>query len=163
MHLKLSGFSSGVYGFSSGPRALALGSRAVSLALGRSLYFSFAVLGFSSGSWALAVRSWPLGFGALALVLSSWTVALGSWQVFGFSSDLLRRLGLSGGISAHRTFGPSERRYDGTTVRRNDARDGGRFSAPHRAYLGFVCISPSIYIVFLPWTSGFLWPENGSD
>ena len=135
MHLKLLGLRSGILAFTSGSRALTLGSRAVSLALGRSLYFSFAVLGFCSGSWALAVRSWPLGFGFSPELLdcSSGVLGFNSSEVFGFSSDLLRRLGLSGGISAHRTFGPSKRRYDGTTVRRNDARDGGRFSAPHRA------------------------------
>ena len=109
------GFSFGVLGFSSG-------GWAVSLALGRSLYFSFAVLGFSSGSWALAVRSWPLGFGFSPELLdcSFGVLDFISSEVFGFSSDLLRRLGLSIGIAAHRNFCTSERRCDGTTVRRND-------------------------------------------
>ena len=79
---------------------------------------------------------------------SSAVLGFNSSEVFGISSDLLRRLGLSGGISAHRNFGPSERRYDGTTVRRNDARDGGRFSAPHRA--------SSIYIYILDARRGAL-------
>ena len=74
----------------------------------------------------------------MGLVLSCWTVALRSWasalrKSSASGSDLLRRLGLSIGIAAHRHFCTSERRYDGTTVRRNDARDGGRFSAPLRA------------------------------
>ena len=121
--------------------ALALGSRAVSLAQG--LFLSPCSLNRSGAlvalrSWALAVRSWPLGFVALGLVLSCWTVALRSWasalrKSSASGSDLLRRLGLSIGIAVHRHFCTSERRYDGTTVRRNDARDGGRFSAPLRA------------------------------
>ena len=74
----------------------------------------------------------------MGLVLSCWTVALRSWasalrKSSASGSDLLRRLGLSIGIAAHRHFCTSERRCDGTTVRRNDARDGGRFSAPLRA------------------------------
>ena len=107
------------------------------------------------------MRSWPLGFVALGLVLSCWTVALRSWasalrKSSASGSDLLRRLGLSIGIAAHRHFCTSERRYDGTTVRRNDARDGGRFSAPLRA--------SSIYIYIylkgfapMPPAPCFLW------
>ena len=90
------------------------------------------------------MRSWPLGFVALGLVLSCWTVALRSWasalrKSSASGSDVLRRLGLSIGIAAHRHFCTSERRYDGTTVRRNDARDGGRFSAPLRASSIYIC------------------------
>ena len=55
---------------------------------------------------------------ALAL-MRSLALALRSWEVVG--------------ISEHRNFGTSERRCDGTTVRRNVAREGGRFSAPLRA------------------------------
>ena len=90
------------------------------------------------------MRSWPLGFVALGLVLNCRTVALRSWasalrKSSASGSDLLRRLGLSIGIAAQRNFCTSERRCDGTTVRRNDARDGGRFSAPHRASSTYIC------------------------
>merc|ERR1711896_80825 len=61
-------FRSRVWGFSSGVLGLGLSSAV--------LRFSSGVMGFSFvsslalWSWALAVRSWPLGFVALELVLS---------------------------------------------------------------------------------------------
>ena len=77
--------------------ALALGSWALTLGFrlwglrlfssGASALRSWALVsGFSSGvlacrSWALAVRSWPLGLGALALVQRATETATASWSL----------------------------------------------------------------------------------
>ena len=93
------GFSSGVLGFGSGVSGC--------------IFFSSAVLAFSRE--VLAFRFCGFGFSSQLLDCSSEVLGFSSSEVFGFSSDLLRRLCLSIGIAAHRYFCTSERRCDGTT------------------------------------------------